>query len=180
MVVEGEVFESVVDGWVVIMPHAFLRSFGVPFGSKELVASVRLFSGEGVHAREAFLEEYFGEVLAVDVHGADEAADFVHGFDFDFDIALVAAAVGEVVGFLAEWFGFLVRVASRAWRADAGEDEGDFSIFSVYEDCEAGAAFNEVNDGGYTLFVLEGSEYWGGFLDRHGVVLVIFGYWRFC
>ena len=176
---EGEVFEAVVDGRVVVMPHALFGGFGFVFCDKELGAVGGFFGGEGVHARETFFEEHFGYVFSVDVHAADEAADFVHGFDFDLYIALVAAAVGEVVGFLTEWFGFVGGVAGGFGTADAGEDEGEFGIFFGDEDGEAGAGFDKVDDSGDALFVLEGGEDGGGLLNGHGVILVCFGCWRF-
>ena len=76
-----------------------------------------------------------------------------------------AAPIGEVVGFLAEGFGFFGGVAGGARGPHAGEDESEFGILAGDEDCEAGAAFDEVDDCGDFLLALEDGGLDLGFLD---------------
>ena len=101
---EGEVVHAVGYGRVVVMPHALFRLFGTIFGGEEFGPMGGLLGRVGVHRGKTFFEEELGEVFSVDVQGADEATDFIGGFDVDFYVTLQAAPIGEVVSFLAERF----------------------------------------------------------------------------
>ena len=154
-IVQGEGVHSVGYGRIVVMPHSFFRLFGTIFGSEELGPVGRLFGRVGVHGGKTFFKEQLGEVFPVDVQGADEATDFIGGFNVDFYVTLQATPVGEVVGFLAEGLGFLGGVTGGARGPHAGEDECEFGVLAGYEDCEAGAAFNKVDDCRDSLLALE-------------------------
>ena len=101
---KGEAVHAIGYGGVVVMPHSLLRFFGAIFGGEELGPVGGLFGGVGVHGGKTFFEEELGEIFSVDVQGADEATNFIGGFDVDFYVTLQAPPVGEVVSFLAEGF----------------------------------------------------------------------------
>ena len=69
------------------------------------------------------------------------------------------------MSFLAKGLGFVGGVAGRARGPYTGEDESEFCVLAGDEDCEAGAAFDEVDDGGDFLLPLEDGGLDFGFLE---------------
>ena len=165
VVVKGEGVHAVGYGRVVVMPHSLFRLFGAIFGGEEFGPVGGLFGRVGVHRGKTFFEEELGEVFPVDVQGADEATDFIGGFNVDFHVTLQAAPVGEVMSFLAEGLGFLGGVAGGARGPHAGEDKSEFGVLAGDEDCEAGAAFDEVDDCRNSFLALEDGGLDFGFLE---------------